>query len=638
MQPFIHAGNPFGVDPALAEKLRANRTPHGPLIQCSCYSYQCPNTPIAQWNSDTHSYIGAARTGAEITLTTDVKQGDTVITTYRAATDVLKEIEAFAEKENLAALSQLPPALMPTGGQLTQNLKLTFAPPEPAGKPEERLLDYYALQQWGLASLYDTVYGLLQDAVKGATRLSREEKHHITPEAEALLKQPQAPRGRLLSCTYRHNLFFSEADKSKDGTRRITIQRDGANETVTVRDEGPFRHTNTTVYQTTGLLSQLEAFAKQENLAALSALQPQRGGTMGFSGMTIGFRGPGEAQNLNDIMLTFLPPPTGGDVTLTRLNMKLMAQHGLGYLTKAFEAIISDAIKSAVVLSQTEEVNELVRTVETLRQNHQPHGALKSCSIGSGDPNGDSFYLYTAARTESGLTLTKLEKAQYRNKITTVFRPATDFLAELEAFAEKENLAAFAALRCQNVGIYPGMFSPNRTQPHNDITLVYAPAVPGGPEETFRISLPALREYGLSDLASPFHKQLTEGGNGGTVLDCRWVCQICGKTDITERVCPACGTRMDAVITPQQRQQMPHPQPAPAQPKQPTPAQATGESWICGNCGASNNGGKFCITCGDIRPQARKQPTAPAPEGGWICSCGETVTGKFCPNCGSARP
>ena len=77
-------------------------------------------------------------------------------------------------------------------------------------------------------------------------------------------------------------------------------------------------------------------------------------------------------------------------------------------------------------------------------------------------------------------------------------------------------------------------------------------------------------------------------------------------------------------------QQMQMNQAAAAQPQasapqpQAAPAQA-GESWTCG-CGAVNTG-KFCQECGSARPQI----------GPWTCSCGTVNTGKFCSECGKPR-
>ena len=70
-----------------------------------------------------------------------------------------------------------------------------------------------------------------------------------------------------------------------------------------------------------------------------------------------------------------------------------------------------------------------------------------------------------------------------------------------------------------------------------------------------------------------------------------------------------------AQMAAQQRQQ-------PAQPQNSSP-----DSWKC-SCGQENTG-KFCSNCGKAKP---------APETSWKCSCGQENTGKFCSNCGSPRP
>ncbi len=61
-----------------------------------------------------------------------------------------------------------------------------------------------------------------------------------------------------------------------------------------------------------------------------------------------------------------------------------------------------------------------------------------------------------------------------------------------------------------------------------------------------------------------------------------------------------------------------------AQQQAATPA---ADAWQC-SCGASN-AGKFCAECGSARPAAAT---------GWQCSCGAQNTGKFCAECGTPRP
>ncbi|MBR5348286.1 MAG: von Willebrand factor type A domain-containing protein [Lachnospiraceae bacterium] len=53
-----------------------------------------------------------------------------------------------------------------------------------------------------------------------------------------------------------------------------------------------------------------------------------------------------------------------------------------------------------------------------------------------------------------------------------------------------------------------------------------------------------------------------------------------------------------------------------------------GNTWACPLCGCSaDNRGKFCMTCGAVRPADV-----------WQCSCGRFTTAKFCPDCGSPKP
>lgn len=62
----------------------------------------------------------------------------------------------------------------------------------------------------------------------------------------------------------------------------------------------------------------------------------------------------------------------------------------------------------------------------------------------------------------------------------------------------------------------------------------------------------------------------------------------------------------------------------PAAPRQQTPAAG---SWQC-SCGATVTG-KFCPECGKPRPATAE---------GWTCSCGAVNKGKFCSECGKPRP
>ncbi len=54
---------------------------------------------------------------------------------------------------------------------------------------------------------------------------------------------------------------------------------------------------------------------------------------------------------------------------------------------------------------------------------------------------------------------------------------------------------------------------------------------------------------------------------------------------------------------------------------------APADAWTC-SCGAKNTG-KFCSECGSAKP---------APAGEWTCTCGAKNTGKFCSECGAQKP
>ncbi len=55
-------------------------------------------------------------------------------------------------------------------------------------------------------------------------------------------------------------------------------------------------------------------------------------------------------------------------------------------------------------------------------------------------------------------------------------------------------------------------------------------------------------------------------------------------------------------------------------------AAAPADGWKC-TCGATVSG-NFCTECGAKKPEAE----------GWTCSCGSVNKGKFCPNCGAKKP
>jgi membrane protease subunit (stomatin/prohibitin family) len=78
---------------------------------------------------------------------------------------------------------------------------------------------------------------------------------------------------------------------------------------------------------------------------------------------------------------------------------------------------------------------------------------------------------------------------------------------------------------------------------------------------------------------------------------------------------------------PQMPQQAPPPPPVPAAPAAAPPAAA---GWVCG-CGHADNTGRFCADCGTAKPEA----AAPV---GWSCGCGHAGnTGNFCSDCGARK-
>lgn len=91
----------------------------------------------------------------------------------------------------------------------------------------------------------------------------------------------------------------------------------------------------------------------------------------------------------------------------------------------------------------------------------------------------------------------------------------------------------------------------------------------------------------------------------------------------------ASAANMQQLVNMQQMANMQQMKQAPQGPSQGNvPGQQSGAEggWVC-SCGATNTG-KFCGNCGSPRPQA----------GSWVCSCGTVNSGKFCQECGKPRP
>lgn len=61
-------------------------------------------------------------------------------------------------------------------------------------------------------------------------------------------------------------------------------------------------------------------------------------------------------------------------------------------------------------------------------------------------------------------------------------------------------------------------------------------------------------------------------------------------------------------------------------------AQGGKTQWHC-ECGAANNMGKFCGSCGKPAPVPVESENT-----GWKCECGKVNTGKFCSECGLKKP
>ena len=68
----------------------------------------------------------------------------------------------------------------------------------------------------------------------------------------------------------------------------------------------------------------------------------------------------------------------------------------------------------------------------------------------------------------------------------------------------------------------------------------------------------------------------------------------------------------------------------PQQASAPAAQTAANDGWTCPKCGATGNPGKFCVNCGEKKPEEKK---------GWTCpKCGKINLGKFCSECGEKKP
>lgn len=85
---------------------------------------------------------------------------------------------------------------------------------------------------------------------------------------------------------------------------------------------------------------------------------------------------------------------------------------------------------------------------------------------------------------------------------------------------------------------------------------------------------------------------------------------------------------MGAAQQPQAALAQPTPQAAPQPQTAPASQPAAGDTWDC-SCGHTGNTGKFCMECGQPKPEDKP---------GWTCSCGAVNLGKFCTECGAKKP
>ena len=66
-------------------------------------------------------------------------------------------------------------------------------------------------------------------------------------------------------------------------------------------------------------------------------------------------------------------------------------------------------------------------------------------------------------------------------------------------------------------------------------------------------------------------------------------------------------------------------------PETPVKEEIPADAWVCPSCGKTMTG-KFCNECGTKKPE-------PVKEDSWTCpNCGKVATGKFCNECGTKRP
>ena len=258
--------------------------------------------------------------------------------------------------------------------------------------------------------------------------------------------------------------------------------------------------------------------------------------------------------------------------------------------------------------------------LEALKNQKENHGPLVGCSYWynkratgiirtPGRPQIDEVcgWCKEVAETDQGLNLTVSKTHTVSDPFITVYRPKTDVLREIEAFALRENLPVLSRLEClygQGTGARVSWM----------ILLVFDDSALGGRARTERqIDVQALEDYGLKHLADELNNILHAAEKDAPILSQQ------GKPIQAFTGLGLAGF-MSGGMQPPSAQQPPAPAPR---------AQATlAGSWVCPQCGKESSG-KFCGNCGFARPTGQT----------WTCPlCGKQNTGKFCVQCFVAKP
>lgn len=217
--------------------------------------------------------------------------------------------------------------------------------------------------------------------------------------------------------------------------------------------------------------------------------------------------------------------------------------------------------------------------IEELKKTPTPHGKLVGCSYyaySSEMTYNSNSILSISVRIENGEQIVRCEsKPAFQSCTKSVCKPNHDVLAAVQELVERENLAAWSALK------YKNPFQMCDYSSSSSIGLTFDDSSIGGSSiQSVSIDIAAACQFGGEDVIADFRDLLKAASEGAEILSLQTVDTRSGI-----------GMMNMMGGTPQQNTM------TPTEPKEPTPI----------------------------------------PDGAWKCSCGAIVQSRFCPECGRMR-